>query len=244
MTKSIKPYIPFSNFPLKLVCVYSKYSSDLPKNNIMAHKGDIEGIKNIVSLGVILSEDTILTFALCGNKNGVDELLKLKKTTGENMFVLSVKLFNCACASGNVELIKFLQEKGCEENESSILEIIGNGHKKETIIWALKNLRYIGYDKYHQTNMITAAVGSGNLDIVKFLINNGYMKHLSKTKIEQPNLNDISIICATSQLPLIVFKPMLEYLIQKNFSYCKENISIPADEEYEEKYKLICELCV
>ena len=96
----------------------------------MAHKGDIEGIKNIISLGVILSEETILTFALNGNKNGVDELLKLKKNTGENIFNLSVKLFNCACASGNVELIKYLQDKGCEENENSILEIIGNGHKK------------------------------------------------------------------------------------------------------------------
>ena len=39
------------------------------KNNTMAHKGDIEGIK-IISMGVTLSE-TILTFVLCGNKNGV-----------------------------------------------------------------------------------------------------------------------------------------------------------------------------
>ena len=31
--------------------------------------------------------------------------------------------------------------------------------------------------------MMTSAVGSGNLDIVKFLINNGYMKHLPKTKL-------------------------------------------------------------
>ena len=37
---------------------------------------------------------------------------------------------------------------------------------------------------------------------------------------------------------------MLEYLIKKNFTYCKENINIPTDEEYDEKYKLICELCV
>ena len=49
-------------------------------------------------------------------------------------------------------------------------------------MWALKNLRYTGYDRYHQTNMMTSAVGSGNLDIVKFLINNGYMKHLPKQK--------------------------------------------------------------
>lgn len=244
MNKNIKPYIPISNFPLKLACVYSNYSSNLPKNNTMAYKGDIEGIKKIISMGVTLSEETILTFALCGNKNGVDELLKLKKSTGENIFNLSLKLFNCACSSGNVELIKYLQDKGCEENEYSILEIIGNGHKKETIIWALKNLRYTGYNRYHQTNMMASAVGSGNLDIVKYLINNGYMKHLPKKKIDNPNLNDISIICATCELPLVVFKPMLEYLIKKNFTYIKENINIPADEEYNEKYNLICELCV
>ena len=244
MNKKIKPYVPVSNFPLRLACVYSNYSSNLPKNNIMAYKGDIEGIKKIISMGVTLSEETILTFALCGNINAVDELLKLKKSTGENIFNLSLKLFNCACSSGNVELIKYLQNKGCEENEYSILEIIGNGHKKETIIWALKNLQYIGYNRYYQTNMMASAVGSGNLDIVKFLINNGYMKHLPKKKIDRPNLNDISVICATSELPLVVFKPMLEYLIKKNFTYRKENIYIPVNEEYNEKYKLICELCV
>ena len=38
------------------------------------------------------------------------------------------------------------------------------------------------------------------------------MKDLPK-KIDKPSLNDT--ICATSELPLIVFKPMLEYLIKK-----------------------------
>ena len=45
MNKNIKPYVPVSNFPQKLAYVYSNYSSNLPKNNIMAYKGDIEGIK-------------------------------------------------------------------------------------------------------------------------------------------------------------------------------------------------------
>ena len=58
----------------------------------------------------------MLTFAICGNINAVDELLKLKKSTGENIFNLSLKLFNCVCSSGNVELIKYLKDKGCEEN--------------------------------------------------------------------------------------------------------------------------------
>ena len=75
-------------------------------------------------MGVTLSEETILIFALCGNINAVDELLKLKKSTGENIFNLSLKLLNCTCSSGNVELIKYLKDKGCEENEYSILEII------------------------------------------------------------------------------------------------------------------------
>ena len=48
MNKNIKPYVPISNFPLKLACVYSNYSSNLPKNNTMAYKGDIEGIKKII----------------------------------------------------------------------------------------------------------------------------------------------------------------------------------------------------
>jgi len=78
--------------------------------------------------------------------------------------------------------------------------------------------------------MTASGVGSGNLDIVKYLINNRYMKHLPK-KIDKPSLNDISVICATCELPLIVFKPMLEYLIKKKFTYCKENINIPTDEE-------------
>ena len=65
----------------------------------------------------------------------------------------------------------------------------------------------------------------------------------TKNKIEQPNLNDISVICAISQLPLIIFKPMLKYLM-KNFSYCKENISVPADEEYDENINWYVNLCL
>ena len=55
----------------------------------MAYKGDIEGIK-IISMGVTLSEETILTFALCGNINAVDELLKLK--TQEKIYLIYLKI--------------------------------------------------------------------------------------------------------------------------------------------------------
>ena len=35
MNKNIKPYVPILNFPLKLACVYSNYSSNLLKGLIL-----------------------------------------------------------------------------------------------------------------------------------------------------------------------------------------------------------------
>ena len=245
MNKNIKPYIPISNYPLKYCRVYSKYSSKLPKNNIIANSGDIEGIKNIISMGIIPSYETILTVALNGNKNDIKELLNMKKNNGDIIFELSDKLFNCACASGNIELIKYLQDIECEENEYSIMEVIGNNHKKETIIWCFKNLKNINInDKYRQLNILSSAVGTGNLDLVKYLINNGYMNKLPKKQIKNPTLGESSPISATCELPLILFKPMLEYLISKKLSYCMTNMHIPYNEEYSEKYNLVKKLCI
>ena len=41
MNNYIKPYIPHTNFPCRFCCVYSKYSSNLPKNKRLLKNDNI-----------------------------------------------------------------------------------------------------------------------------------------------------------------------------------------------------------
>jgi hypothetical protein len=63
-------------------------------------------------------------------------------------------------------------------------------------------------------NNIKPYVPISNFPLKLACVYSNYSSNLPK-KIDKPNLNDICVICDTSELSIVIFKPMLEYLIKK-----------------------------
>ena len=237
MKSYIKPYIPSSNFPLKYCRVYIKYSYNM--NNINSIKNininnDINLINNLINEDKKIDSNIILKYAINNDIKNVKILLDLVNKENEKMFDLSVELFNSACASGNIELIKYLQEKNCEEDNYSILEIIGNNNSKDIIKWGLDNLKYT---KNNDLDILASAIGTGNLDTVKYLINNNITATKSREKsIHDIRIDDLQPVLAACELSLILYKPIILYLSKYKFK-CDSSVfySIIDDDEYIEK---------
>ena len=242
MKSYIKPYIPLYNFPLKYCCVYSKYVYNINNkisNNISNNiNDDINIINTLINNNEKPNYNIILKYAINGDKDSVVNLLKLKNKENKRVFDLSVELFNGACSSGNIKLIKYLQEIGCEENEYSILELIGNGYSKNIIKWGLDNLKYI---KNNDLDILASGVGTGNLDIVKYLIKNNITAYESIYKsVHDIRMKDLEPVLAACELPLILFKPIIIYLSKCKFK-CDSTVffNIIHDDEYTEKKNLL-----
>lgn len=241
MGSYIKPYIPSSNFPLKYCRVYSKYSYNM--NNINNIKNinindDVNLINNLINDKKKIDNNIILKYAINGDIKNVKILLNLVNKENKKIFDLSVELFNSACASGNIELIKYLQKKNCKEDKYSILEIVGNNNSKDIIKWGLDNLKYT---KNNDLDILASAVGTGNLDTVKYLINN----NITASESREKNIHDIRIIdlqpvLAACELSLILYKPIIIYLSKYKFK-CDSSVfyNIIDDNEYIEKKNLI-----
>ena len=114
MTKKYIPCPPWTQEDvfLKHQRIHSNYNSDLSINNKAASENKIDFIIEIINNGVILSYDTILTFAKEGNIEDREKLLEIKKKNRKIMFPMNEKLFIHACMRYQ-KLIKFLQDKKC-----------------------------------------------------------------------------------------------------------------------------------
>ena len=243
MKSYIKSYEPLLIFPLKYCRVYSKYTYNLKMNiidNIINTdiNDDINIIKNLTDDNKIPIYDMILKYAINGDINNVKKLLELKNNKGVAIFDLSIELFNGACSGGNIELIKYLQRKGCVEDEYSILEIIGNGYSKNIIKWGLDNLRCKETD---DLDILSSAIGSGNLDTVKYLMENGIDASISRTKsVHDIRIIDLQPLLATCELPLVLFKPIIIYLSKYKFK-CNSSVllNLIDNDEYTEKKNLM-----
>ena len=246
---SCPPWKPVDVF-LKHQKIHSKFNSEL----LINHKiNDINLIIETINKGLILSYETILVFAIKGDLEAIEKLVNIKLNDDTFMFPLTQKLFNHACMSGNQKLIKFLQEKNCPEDEYALIHIISNNHPKETIIWGLNNLHYglqwyLNIGKYrttypNQDDIIIAAVGTGNLNLLKFLIKKGFHSILDNKELTNADLLPLKCAC---ELPFQYGKPMIEFLIKKKYKY---NFSIlywtnkDSNEDILNRWKLLFELC-
>ena len=248
MPQKLAPWTPVDVF-LKHQHIHSKYNSKLSINN----NNDINVIIETINKGILLSYDTILIFALEGNVIAVEKLLEIKQNDGTYMFPMNEKLFNHVCMSGNYKLIKFLQDKKCPEDEYALIHIISNNHSKETIIWALNNLRfglqwYLNIGKYRSTypnhdDIIIAAIGTGDLNLLKFLMEKGFNCVLDNKHLTNGDLLPLKCAC---ELPFQYGKSMIEFLIKKKYKY---NTSIlywtdkDSEEDIVNRWKLLFELC-
>ena len=252
MTKqsvSCAPWKPVDVF-LKHQRIHSKYNSEL----LINHKiNDINLIIETINKGLILSYETILIFAMEGNLEAIEKLVDIKLNDDTFMFPMTQKLFNHACMSGNQKLIKFLQDKNCPEDEYALIHIISNNHPKETIIWGLNNLRfglewYKSIGKYRTTypnhnDIIIAAIGTGDLNLLKFLIKKGFNNISDTGPITNGDLLPLKCACG---LPFQYGKSIIEFLIKKKYKY---NFSIlywtnkDSDEDIVNRWKLLFELC-
>ena len=246
MKSYIKPYKPLFNFPLKYCRVYSKYTYNLNiniTNNTIDYNinDDIRIITDLINNNKKQDNNIILKYAINGNKTNVEKLLNLKNNEDIQIFDLSVELFNSACASGNIELIKYLQKEGCKEDGYGILEIIGNNYSKDIIKWGLDNLKYTETD---DLDILSSAVGSGNLDSVKYLMSNGIHASISRTKsVHDIRIIDLQPVLATCELPLVLFKPIILYLSKYKFK-CNSSVllNLIDNNEYIEKKNLMIKL--
>ncbi len=250
MPQKLAPWTPVDVF-LKHQHIHSKYNSKLSINN---NNNDINLILETINNGILLSYDTILIFALEGNIIAVEKLLEIKQNDETYMFPMNEKLFNHACMSGNYKLIKFLQDKKCPEDEYALIHIISNNHSKETIIWALNNLRfglqwYLNTRKYktiypNHNDVIIAAIGTGDLNLLKFLMKKGFYTINDNSPITNGCLIPLKCAC---ELPFKYGKPIIELLIKKKYKY---NFSIlywtdkDSDEDIVNRWKLLFELCI
>ncbi len=235
---------------LKHQRIHSKYNSELLT---IYKKIDINLIIETINNGLILSYGTILMFAMEGNLEAVEKLVDIKLNDDTFMFPMTEKLFNHACMSGNQKLIKFLQDKKCPEDEYALIHIISNNHPKETIIWGLNNLHfglewYLNIGKYRSTypnhdDIIIAAIGTGNLDLLKFLMKKGFKSVLDYRDITNGDLLPLKCAC---ELPFQYGKLMIEFLIEKKYKY---NTSIlywtnkDSDVDIVNRWKLLFTLC-
>ena len=234
----IKPYKPIYKFPLIYCRVYSKYLYNIENNIENNIETDINIITDLINDDKIPNTDMILKYAINGNKDCVERLLKLKNKENHEVFKLSVELFNVACSSGNIELIKYLQDKGCIEDEYSILEIIGNGYSEDIIEWSLKNLKYT---KNNDLDILASAVGTGNLDTIKYLMNYDIRANKSREKsVHDIRIEDLEPVLASCELPYVLFKPIILYLSQYRFK-CDTSVffNIKNDKEYNKKKNLL-----
>ena len=246
---SCKPWTPIDVF-LKHQKIHSKYNSEL----LINHKiNDINLIIETINKGLILSYETILIFAMEGNLEAIEKLVDIKLNDDTFMFPMTQKLFNHACMSGNQKLIKFLQDKNCPEDQYALIHIISNNHPKETIIWGLNNLRfglewYKSIGKYRTTypnhnDIIIAAIGTGDLNLLKFLIKKGFNNISDTGPITNGDLLPLKCAC---ELPFQYGKSIIEFLIKKKYKY---NFSIlywtnkDSDEDVVNRWKLLFKLC-
>ena len=252
MTKKLKscpPWTPEDVF-LKHQRIHSKYNSELLINYKI---NDINLIIETINKGLVLSYETILSFAIKGNLEAVEKLVEIKLNDDTFMFPMTEKLFNYACMSGNQKLIKFLQDKKCPEDEYALIHIISNNHPKETIIWGLNNLHfglqwYLNVGKYrttypNQDDIIIAAIGRGDLNVLKFLMKKGFSSVLDNKQLTNGDLLPLKCAC---ELPFQYGKPIIEFLIKKKYKY---NFSIlywtnkDSEEDIVNRWKLLFELC-
>jgi len=246
---SCPPWKPVDVF-LKHQKIHSKYNSEL----LINHKiNDINLIIETINKGLILSYETILIFAIEGNLEAIEKLVDIKLNDDTFMFPMTEKLFNHACMSGNQKLIKFLQDKNCPEDEYALIHIISNNHPKETIIWGLNNLHYglqwyLNIGKYrttypNQDDIIIAAIGTGDLNLLKFLMKKGFNSILNNKQLTNDDLLPLKCAC---ELPFQYGKPIIEFLIKKKYKY---NFSIlywtnkDSEEDIVNRWKLLFELC-
>lgn len=252
MTKKLKscpPWKPVDVF-LKHQRIHSKYNSKLLINYKI---NDINLIIETINKGLVLSYETILSFAIEGNLEAVEKLVEIKLNDDTFMFPMTEKLFNYVCMSGNQKLIKFLQDKKCPEDEYALIHIISNNHPKETIIWGLNNLHfglqwYLNVGKYrttypNQDDIIIAAIGTGDLNVLKFLMKKGFSSVLDNKQLTNGDLLPLKCAC---ELPFQYGKPIIEFLIKKKYKY---NFSIlywtnkDSEEDIVNRWKLLFELC-
>ena len=114
-----------------------------------------------------------------------------------------------------------MQKEGCKEDGYGILEIIGNNYSKDIIKWGLDNLKYTETD---DLDILSSAVGSGNLDSVKYLMSNGIHASISRTKsVHDIRIIDLQPVLATCELPLVLFKPIILYLSKYKFK-CNSSV--------------------
>jgi len=246
---SCAPWKPVDVF-LKHQKIHSKFNSEL----LINHKiNDINLIIETINNGLILSYETILVFAIEGDLEAIEKLVNIKLNDDTFMFPMTQKLFNHACMSGNQKLIKFLQDKNCPEDEYALIHIISNNHSKETIIWGLNNLHfglqwYLNVGKYrttypNQDDIIIAAIGTGDLNLLKFLMKKGFNSVLDNKQLTNGDLLPLKCAC---ELPFQYGKPIIEFLIKKKYKY---NFSIlywtnkDSEEDIVNRWKLLFELC-
>ena len=243
------PWKPIDVF-LKHQKIHSKFNSELLINYKI---NDINLIIETINKGLILSYETILIFAIEGNLEAIEKLVDIKLNDDTFMFPMTEKLFNHACMSGNQKLIKFLQDKNCPEDEYALIHIISNNHPKETIIWGLNNLHYglqwyLNIGKYrttypNQDDIIIAAIGTGDLNLLKFLMKKGFNSILNNKQLTNDDLLPLKCAC---ELPFQYGKPIIEFLIKKKYKY---NFSIlywtnkDSEEDIVNRWKLLFELC-
>lgn len=204
-----EPYKP-KHWILKGCYIFSVHNSELIKKNVAIAKGDISFIKQVINNGVKPSYDTILAAAQLGNYKIVKELLAY-----EDIFPLTDRLFGAACESGNLELIKYLEKNKCPYCDDSLIKIVGNNPSIDVINYAIKNLQKWDFSSHisYNVNILTSAIGTGNLDNVKFVYNSLNMKHDSYLFNGPITFAKLAPMTAACSLPFKIGEKIIKYLL-------------------------------
>lgn len=205
-----------NNWILKGCYIFSVANSELIKKNIAIVNNDVELIKQIIKNGIKPSYDTILAAAQLGNLKIVKELLQY-----EDIFPLSSKLFGAACESGNLELIKYLEKNKCPRGEDNLIKMIGNNPPIDTINYGIRNLKQYDYqtDISYNSDVLASAVGTGNLENIKFIYNSLNMKYDNNLISDYITNAKLAPMTAACQLPFKFGEPIIKYLLDKGIVY-------------------------
>ena len=96
----------------------------------------------------------------------------------------------------------------------------------------LENLKYT---KNNDLDILASAVGTGNLNIIKYLINYDIRATIKRKSVHDIRIVDLEPVLAACELPYILFEPIILYLSLDLNVILSVFFNIKNDEEYNKK---------